>query len=64
MSFRVEENVAKNKKPFDRRWLAGVVTVLCPVFDNYWWLLAYAVIFGFLSGSFGALLPSVIIQVD
>ena len=42
---------------------SGVTTLLCPISKTYGWLAFFAGLFGFLTGSFGALLPQCIIQI-
>ena len=42
---------------------SGVTTLLCPISKTYGWLSLYAGLFGFLTGSIGALLPQCVIQI-
>ena len=42
---------------------SGLTTLMCPISTTYVWLSLFAGLFGFLTGSFGALLPQCIIKI-
>ena len=43
--------------------IAGVLTVICPLFTSYIALQVYASLFGFLTACFGCMLPLVIVDI-